>query len=94
MPHPHQLGTDTNHSHARRKKHAPITAADTNKKYEVRLFWTQHNMATVIIQAKSLAEAGKKADAILSEEVDDWNPVDGEIWVESVEPVEGGRGNE
>ena len=71
-----------------------VPTNNKRRKYEATLFWMQHNQATVIIEAKSLAEAEKKADAIESDEIDDWSPCDGEIWVDSVEPVEGGKTNE
>jgi len=76
------------------KAHNGQTAADTKKKYEVRLYWTQYNHATLIIEAQSLAEAEEMADNIESEDVDDWNPVEGELTVDSIEPVEGGQDNE
>jgi hypothetical protein len=76
--------------------HEGQTAADTNqlKKFEVELHWTQHNTATVIVEASSHAEAEEMADEIQSDEVDDWNPVDGDLSVESVELVDGGDRHE
>jgi hypothetical protein len=68
-------------------------AGNDNKplmKYEAELFWTQHNCATVIIEARSLQEAERKADELSSEDIDDWNPVDGELFVNSVELASGG----
>lgn len=68
-------------------------AADTNEKYEARLFWTQYNQGAVIIKAKSLAEATEKADEIEIDEVS-WSPVDGDIFVLSVELVKGERSHD
>ncbi|MGD0816194.1 MAG: hypothetical protein ABSA83_21590 [Verrucomicrobiota bacterium] len=89
------MKTDTNTpTSSAANAHDGQTAADTKKKYEVTLFWTQHNIGEVIIEADSLAEAEEMADEIESDEIDDWNPTDGEIWVDSVEPIEGGQDNE
>jgi hypothetical protein len=60
-------------------------------KYEVNLFWTQQNRATVIIEATSLLAVKRKADAIQSEDIENWNPVAGELNVESVEPCSENR---
>ena len=72
------------------------TVPDNNhsNKYEVTLRWTQYNIAKVIIEAASLAEAEEKAEEIESDEIDDWNPVDGELYVDSVEPVSEGKSHE
>ena len=71
-----------------------VSDTNTCKKYKATLFWTQHNQATVIIEANSLAEAREKADEIDSDEIDDWNPCDGDLYVDSVEPVKGGKAHE
>lgn len=72
------------------------TNADTKKlrKFEATLFWTQHNQTRVIIEAATLAEAEEMAGDIQSDEIDDWNAVDGDLSVESVEPVKEGSDNE
>jgi hypothetical protein len=64
---------------------------DTNKlrKYMATLFFTQHSIAKVIIEAPSLAEAEEMAEEIESEEIDDMNTTDGELYVNSVEPIAG-----
>jgi hypothetical protein len=89
----------TKHNSPTRSKSARHNGrADNDKnplfKYEAELYWTQHNRATVIIEARSLAEAEKKADQLSSEDIDDWNPFDGEIWVDSVGLKAGGSGGE
>ena len=76
------------------KAHNGQTAADTNKKYEVRLFWSQESEARVIIEAASSAKAEEMAEAIESEDIDVWNPIAGELFVDSVEPVDGGQSND
>lgn len=55
------------------------------KIYTATLTFVQSSRAEVKIKARSLKEAECKADEISSEDVDDWNPVDGNITVESVE---------
>jgi hypothetical protein len=55
---------------------------DTNplKKFEAILCFTQHNSATVIIEAQSLEEAEDKADEISTEDVDwDGDAVTGSV---------------
>lgn len=74
--------------------HKGQPAADNKKKYEVTLFWTQRCIGRVIIEAESLSEAEEMAAEIESDEIDDFNPVDGELSVDSVEPIEGGQDNE
>ena len=51
-------------------------------------------MATVIIKAKSLAEARKKAEEIQSNEANDWNPTDNDVWVDDVQELRGGQDND
>jgi hypothetical protein len=63
-------------------------------KYEAELFWTQHDRATVIIEARSREEAEAKADGLSSEDVDDWGPTGGEMFVYSIQLVAGGSDNE
>jgi len=74
--------------------HNEQPAADTKRKYEIMLGFTQHSTAKVIIKAKSLAEARRKADEIEAEDVDDFDPVDGELRVEWVELCDGGQDND
>jgi hypothetical protein len=62
--------------------------------YEAELFWTQHNRATVIIRARSLEEAHDKADEMDSGDIDDWNPVSGDMFVDSVHLADGGSNDE
>jgi hypothetical protein len=54
------------------------------KKYTATLTFVQFSRGEVSIKARSLKEARCKADEIGSDEVDNWNPVDGEVSVESV----------
>lgn len=89
----------TKHNSPTRSKsarHNGKAGNDTNPgcQYEVELHWTQHNRATVTIQAKSLEAARQKANRIRSDEVDDWDPFDGEMDVDSVRLVEGGQDND
>jgi hypothetical protein len=65
--------------------------ANKMKRYVAALFFTQHSFAAEIIEAKSLAEAKRKADAMEPEDIDDFDPVEGEMWVDSVEPVMEGK---
>jgi hypothetical protein len=65
--------------------------ANTPRKYEATLYFTQHSKATVIIEATSLEEAVEKADDINADEIDDWNPFDGEVVVDTVQSVKGGK---
>ena len=58
-------------------------------KYEAVLCFTQHSRATVIIKAKSLEEANEKANDIHADEIDDWNPFDGDVYVDAVQPFTG-----
>jgi hypothetical protein len=44
----------------------------------------QLSRAEVLIKARSIEAARLKAEEIGADEVDDWNPVDGEVSVESV----------
>ena len=74
-------------SKSQRKKNA-----NAKKLYEVRFFYMQRSVATEIIEAKTLAEAKRKADEMSSEDVAEFDPVYGELSVESVEQLkEGGR---
>jgi hypothetical protein len=56
-------------------------------KYEAILTFTQSSRAKVVIEADSIEDAQAKADEIQSDEVNDWNPIDGNVYVESVEPA-------
>lgn len=64
------------------------------KKYIAILTFTQYSRATVIIEANTLEEAEEKAEEIFPDEVEDWNLVNGEVSVESVEPVTERRNHE
>jgi hypothetical protein len=72
------------------------TVSDINhsKKYEVTLFWAQYNQAKVIIEAGSFAEAEEKANDLQADEVEDWNPVDGDLSVVSVDQMDGGKSHD
>jgi hypothetical protein len=65
---------------ARKAKH-PL------KKYEATLAFSQQSRAKVIIKAASLEEAHEKADSIQADDVDNWNPCDGQVDVIGVEPI-------
>lgn len=54
------------------------------KKFKVLLSWTQINQAEIEIEAKSLKDAQEKAEEIQSDEVNNWNPIDGQVEVISV----------
>jgi uncharacterized protein HemX len=58
--------------------------------YEAELSWTQHNRVTVKIKARSLEEAKRKANELSSEDIDDWDPCSGDMWVDSVQLAAGG----
>lgn len=60
------------------------TAKPNMKKYTATLTFVQYSRGEVLIKARSLKEARRKADEIGADEVTDWNPVDGEVSVESV----------
>ena len=53
------------------------------KIYMATLAFVQHCRAEVLIQARSLAAARRKADKITAFDVD-WNPADGKMSVEGV----------
>ena len=76
--------------------HPELALPNTNqrKEYQATLCYTQRSQATVSIIAQSLAEARAKADKITPELVDDWDPVDGELYVEFVELAEGGENHD
>lgn len=54
-------------------------------KYLVTLTYTQASRATVEIEAESQEEAQELAENIQADEVNDFNPIDGELYVEGVE---------
>jgi len=54
------------------------------KTFTATLTFAQYSRAEVLIKAHSLEDARRKADEIGADEVDDWNPVDGEVSVENV----------
>jgi hypothetical protein len=72
----------------------PDNDTNTLKKYEATLNFAQHSRAKVIIEAASLEEAEEKAGDICADEIDDWNPYDGEVNILDVSPVEGGQDND
>jgi len=74
--------------------HDGQTAADTKQRYEVILMFSQESRAKVIIEAADLAEAEDKASDIFADEIDDWNPINGDVRVESVEPVKARQSHE
>lgn len=53
-------------------------------KFTAILTFEQCSRAEVTITAKTLAEAQEKADEINADEIADWNPINGEVTVESV----------
>ena len=71
---------------------AGTEATDKKKKYEVMFTFTQYSLGKLIIEAKSRAEAKRLAEAIPPWEVDDFKPVDGELYVVSIVPVEEDEG--
>ena len=73
-----------------------LASTDTNPraKYEIILCFIQHDRAKVVLEAKSIKEAWRKANDIEPDQIDDWNPIHGEISVASVQPVEGGQDHE
>ena len=54
------------------------------KTFNATLTFVQYSRAEVLIKALSIENARRKADKIGADEVDDWNPVNGEVSVESV----------
>jgi hypothetical protein len=54
------------------------------KTFTATLTFVQYNRAEVLIKARSIEDARRKADEIGADEVDDWNAVDGEVSVENV----------
>ena len=76
-------------SKSQRKKNA-----NAMKRYEARFFFTQHSVATVIIEAKNLDEAEEKAANTESCDIDNLDPVDGELSVVSVEQIKEGGARE
>jgi hypothetical protein len=54
------------------------------KTFIATLTFVQYSRGEVLIKARSLKNARRKADEIGADEVDNWNPVDGEVSVESV----------
>ena len=89
----------TKHNKPTRSKSARHNGRAGNGKkplftYEAELFWTQHNRATVKVKAHSREEAEEKADELSSEDIDNWDPIDGDMFVDSVELVAGGSDDE
>jgi hypothetical protein len=54
------------------------------KTFTATLTFVQYSRGGVLIKARSLKDARRKADKITAYDVDDWNPVNGELSVESV----------
>ena len=71
-----------------------VKRAAPKQKYQAILSFTQHSRAKVIIEAASLAEAEAQAEEIEPDEVDDWDSFDGELYVDSVETLTGGKDDE
>jgi hypothetical protein len=59
------------------------------KTYTATLTLVQYSRAEVFITAHSLKDARRKADEIGADEVDGWNPVDGDVSVGSVTLLSG-----
>ena len=76
--------------------HPEQAVPDTNqrKEFEVEIHFTQRSIAYIWINAKSLAEAKKRADLIKCEDIEDWITEKGDFHVHSVEPLEGGQDDE
>jgi len=70
------------------------TVTNGKKLFEVLFFYTQHGVATEVIEAKNLAEAKRKADKMEMEDISDFDPVNEELSVESVEQVEEGNSHD
>jgi hypothetical protein len=54
------------------------------KTFTATLTFVQTSRGEVLIKARSLKNARRKADEITAYDVDDWNPMNGEMSVESV----------
>jgi len=54
------------------------------KTYTATLTFVQYCRGEVLIKARSLKDARRKAGEISAYDVDDWNPVNGELSMESV----------
>ena len=54
------------------------------KTFIATLTFVQYSRGEISIKARSIKDARRKADEIGADEVDDWNPVDGEVSVESI----------
>lgn len=61
-------------------------------KYEARFLRT--HLAKVIIIATSLAEAEKLAEAVNDDDIRNWDPDGGEVFLESVEAVSEGQSHD
>jgi hypothetical protein len=70
------------------------TAPKRLHQFEAVLHFTQYSCAKVVIEAESLAEAEEQANDLCPEDIADWDPVDGDIDVASVEPVKKGGSHE
>ncbi len=54
------------------------------KTFTATLTFVQTSRGEVLIKARSLKDARRKADELSAFDVDDWNPMNGEMTVESV----------
>ena len=57
-------------------------------KFTVALHFAQYSVAEVEIEADSQQEAEERAEAIEAADVETFNPIDGELTVESVVPTQ------
>lgn len=64
------------------------------KFYEAKFIFTQTSVATEIVAARTFAEARQKAAAMEACDINDFDPVDGQFWVESVKPCQEGESHE
>jgi len=71
-----------------------VPTTNTPKKYDVCLRLEQISLFWLTIEATSQIEAIKKAQALDSTVSQDWELVEEETHVDSVEPLEGGQDNE
>ena len=77
-PHPESTGRDN----------------DLKQKFRVKLHWTQLSTAIVILKADSVEQAEELADKIDMEAIEEWQPCDGDMYVQSVELMEEGLNND
>ena len=58
------------------------------KKFEVMLSFHQTSKASVVVEADTAEEAEEIAGDINADEIDTWNPVDGEVIVHDAEETD------